>query len=148
MAQAIPAAETHLPQALEAFDFGGPVSEAVRYGEGHINDTFCVTNQAGTRYILQRISADAFKRPDELMENILGVTEYLGREVRRAGGDRSREALEVLRTRSGEPFFSDSAGGAWRVYPYVEGTVCCQTAETPELFAAAGRAFGRFQRLL
>ena len=148
MAQAIPAAETHLPQALEAFDFGGPVSEAVRYGEGHINDTFCVTNQAGTRYILQRISADAFKRPDELMENILGVTEYLGREVRRAGGDRSREALEVLRTRSGEPFLSDSAGGAWRVYPYVEGTVCCQTAETPELFAAAGRAFGRFQRLL
>ena len=148
MEQAIPMAEEYLAEALAAFDFGAPVSEAVRYGEGHINDTFCVTTQAGTRYILQRISAAAFKRPEELMENIIGVTEYLGREIRRAGGDRSREALEVLRPRSGEAFFSDGAGCAWRVYPYVEGTVCCQTAETPELFAAAGRAFGRFQRLL
>ena len=33
-------------------------------------------------------------------------------------------------------------------YPFVEGTVCYETAETPELFAASGRAFGRFQRLL
>ncbi len=30
----------------------------------------------------------------------------------------------------------------------MEGTVCYETAETPELFAASGRAFGRFQRLL
>jgi len=34
------------------------------------------------------------------------------------------------------------------VFPFVEGTVCYQAAETPELFAASGRAFGRFQRLL
>ena len=48
----------------------------------------------------------------------------------------------------GEPFFTDSAGGAWRVYPFVERTVCYQSAESAELFAASGRAFGRFQRLL
>ena len=30
----------------------------------------------------------------------------------------------------------------------MEGTVCHQAADTPELFAASGRAFGRFQRLL
>ena len=34
------------------------------------------------------------------------------------------------------------------MYPFVEDTVCCQTAETPELFAASGRAFGQFQKLL
>jgi hypothetical protein len=34
------------------------------------------------------------------------------------------------------------------VYPFVEDTICYQTAETPELFAASGRAFGHFQRLL
>ena len=82
------------------------------------------------------------------MENIIGVTDYLGREIEKNGGDRSREALEVLRTRNGKPYYTDEAGGAWRVYPFIERTICCQSAETPELFAASGRAFGRFQRLL
>ena len=145
-------AEDRLGEALAAFDFGAPVVGAVRYGAGHINDTFCVHTQPADRpccrFILQRISAAAFKRPDQLMENIVGVTEYLSRQLRESGGDPDRETLQVLSTRDGRPFFTDSDGGAWRVYPFVEGTVCCQTAETPELFAASGRAFGRFQRLL
>ena len=39
MEQKIPAAEERLSEALAAFDFGAPVVGAVRYGEGHINDT-------------------------------------------------------------------------------------------------------------
>ena len=42
----------------------------------------------------------------------------------------------------------DSEGGPWRLYPFVEHTICYQSAETPALFAASGRAFGRFQKLL
>ena len=145
-------AEERLQEVLAAFDYGAPVVGALRYGQGHINDTFVVHTQPEDRrcrrFILQRMSAAAFKRPDELMENIIGVTEYLGREIENHGGDRDREAMRVLRPRSGQPFFTDSAGGAWRVYPFVEGTVCYQSAESAELFAASGRAFGRFQRLL
>ena len=145
-------AEERIQEALAAFDFGAPVVGALRYGQGHINDTFVVHTQPEDRccrrFILQRMSAAAFKHPDELMENIIGVTEYLGREIAKHGGDRSREAMEVLRPRNGESFFTDSAGGAWRVYPFVERTICYQSAESEELFAASGRAFGRFQRLL
>ena len=145
-------AETYLGEVLGAFDFGAPVVGAIRFGQGHINDTFVVHTQPEDvccrRFILQRMSPAAFKRPDQLMENIIGVTEYLGQEVSRSGGDRSREALEVIRPKNGEPYYTDQGGGAWRLYPFVEGTICYQTAETPELFAASGRAFGRFQRLL
>ena len=145
-------AEAYLSEVLEAFDFGAVVVGAVRFGQGHINDTFVVhtqpENECCRRYILQRMSSAAFKRPDQLMENIIGVTEYLGREVEKTGGSREREAMRVIRPRSGEPYYTDSDGGAWRVYPFVEDTVCYQSAETPELFAASGRAFGRFQRLL
>ena len=145
-------AEQTLQEVLNAFDFGAPVVGAIRYGQGHINDTFCVHTQPEDaccrRFILQRMSAAAFKRPDQLMENIIGVTEYLGREVERRGGDRSREAMKVVRPKNGEPYYTDSQGGAWRLYPFVEGTVCHQAADTPELFAASGRAFGRFQQLL
>ncbi len=145
-------AETMLQEVLAAFDFGAPVVGALRFGQGHINDTFVVHTQpedaSCRRFILQRMSAAAFKRPDQLMENIMGVTEYLGREIESRGGDREREALRVIRPRNGEPYYTDSANGAWRVYPFVEDTICYQAAETPELFAASGRAFGRFQRLL
>ncbi len=145
-------AEQTLQEALGAFDFGAPVVGAIRYGCGHINDTFVVHTQPEDRccrrFILQRMSSAAFKRPDQLMENIIGVTEFLGREIEKHNGDRSREAMEVVRPKSGQDYYTDSQGGAWRVYPFVEGTVCHQAADTPELFAASGRAFGRFQRLL
>ena len=145
-------AEEYISEVLQAFDFGAPVVGAVRYGQGHINDTFVVHTQPEhiccRRFILQRISAAAFHHPDQLMENITGVTEFLGREIEKNGGDREREAMRVVRTRTGGTYYTDSAGSAWRLYPFVEGTVCYQMAETPELFAASGRAFGRFQRLL
>ena len=140
-------AERTLQEALAAFDFGVRTPQAVRYGEGHINDTFLV--DVGTeRFILQRVSSAAFKEPDKLMENIVNVTDYLSREIQRQGGSPRRETLTVIRTCQGENSFTDSEGGVWRVFPFVEGTVCYQAAETPQLFAASGRAFGRFQRLL
>lgn len=145
-------AENLLSEVLAAFDFGNPVVGAVRYGHGHINDTFCVHTQpqddSCIAFILQRMSSAAFKNPDQLMSNVLGVTEYLGEKITRVGGDRSREAIEVRRTRTGAPYYTDSEGGAWRVYPFIRDIHCYQTADTPELFAASGRAFGRFQRML
>jgi len=145
-------AEAVLNEVLGAYDFGAPVVGAMRYGCGHINDTFCVHTQPVDDccdcFILQRMSAAAFKHPDQLMANIVGVTDYLGEKITQAGGDRSREAMEVIRTRKGEDYYTDSQGGAWRVFPFVDNTYCYQTAETPELFAASGRAFGKFQRML
>ena len=145
-------AEQFLQDALAAFDFGGEVVGAVRYGSGHINDTFCVHTQPGEgpcrRFILQRISAAAFHHPDQVMANIASVTAFLRRAIAEAGGDPSREPMTVLPSRDGRSFYSDSEGGAWRVYPFIENTVCLQAAETPELFAASARTFGRFQRML
>ncbi len=145
-------AENRISEALAAYDFAGGVVGTMRYGKGHINDTFCVYTQTEegdcVRYILQRMSAAAFHRPDRLMQNIVGVTDYLRREIAQSGGDTARETMTVLRTRAGETFFTDSAGGAWRVYPFIEQTRCLQTAETPRLFYASAKAFGRFQRML
>ena len=59
-------AEETLAEALTGFDFGGQIVGAVRYGKGHINDTFCVytQNEEGdcVRFILQRINTDTFFR--------------------------------------------------------------------------------------
>lgn len=145
-------AEQFLQDALNAFDFGGQVVGAVRYGSGHINDTFCVHTQPGEdpcrRFILQRISSAAFHHPEQVMANIVGVTSYLGKVIAEAGGDPTRETMCVYATKDGKNFYTDPEGGAWRVYPFIEDTKCLQSAETPELFAASARAFGRFQQML
>ena len=146
-------AEKYLQNALDAFDFGGgEVVGAVRYGKGHINDTFCVHTQPGEnpcrRFILQRISSGAFHHPEQLMANIVGVTSYLSKEIAAAGGDPTRETMQVCLTKDGKSFYADEEGGAWRVYPFIEDTICLQAAETPELFEASAFAFGNFQRML
>ena len=111
-------AEHFLQDALAAFDFGGEIVGAVRYGSGHINDTFCVHTQPGEdpcrRFILQRISAAAFHHPDQVMSNIPGVTAYLAKAIAAAGGDPSRGTMTVVPTRGGESFSTDSRGGARR----------------------------------
>ena len=74
-------AENTLSEVLAAYAFAGEVVGAARFGQGHINDTFCVYTQTAegdcVRYILQRMSAAAFKHPDQLMQNIVCVTDYL-----------------------------------------------------------------------
>ena len=139
-----------LEKALEAFDFGGQVVTCERFGGGHINDTFCVEISAGDccRYILQRISSVAFKKPDELMENVVNVTEYLRTIIAENGGDTSRETMTVLRTKDGATHYCDENGDAWRVITFVENTVCLQCVTSPEEFYASARAFGNFQHLL
>ena len=147
----IPENEAVLHEVIAAYDFPETLLGVVRYGSGHINDTFCVVCQPqegkAIRYILQGLSLAAFPRQDELMENFIGVTSYLRKKIEAAGGDVMRETLNLIPTRDGKPYYTDATGKAWRLTHYVEGTVCLQKA-TPELFEASARAFGHFQWLL
>ena len=97
-------AEKLLNEALSAFDFGGTLVGAVRYGSGHINDTFVVHTQPGEepcrRFILQRISSAAFKHPEQVMANIAGVTSFLGKKIAEAGGEHAAALRAYLTTRA------------------------------------------------
>ena len=78
----------------------------------------------------------------------MGVTDYLRGIIEKNGGDIARETMTVQRTKEGKNYYRDSQGGCWRVYPFVEGTVCLQAVEDPEQFYQSAVAFGNFQRLL
>lgn len=140
-----------LPTVLDAYELPATVLGAVRYGEGHINDTFCVVCQPregdAVRFILQGMSLAAFPHPQELMENFVGITAYLRAQIIARGGDPLRETLSLVKTKDGKDYFTDETGKVWRVMPFIEGTDCFQSA-TPELFEASARAFGRFQYML
>ena len=117
-----------------------------RYGNGHINDTFLVI--AGKRFIMQRMNTSIFTRPVELMANIVGVTEYIRDQARKAGGDVERASLVVVKTLNGEDYFCDSNGLYWRVYEFCERTITRERVENAEDFYTCGKAFGQFQQML
>lgn len=146
-----PEGDSVIAQILAAYVLPGTVADVARHGKGHINDTFCVvckTPEGGTaRFILQRLSQAAFPHPEEVMENFVGITSYLRREILAEGGDPLRETLSLVKTGDGADFVTDAEGRAWRLMPFIENAECYQSA-TPELFAASGRAFGRFQYML
>ena len=147
----IPDKDPIVQEVLSAYDFPATLMGAVRYGQGHINDTFCVICQPqegdAIRFILQGLSSAAFPHPEELMENFIGITSYLRDKVVAQGGDPMRETLSLVNTKDGKPFYTDSNGKVWRLTPFIENTDCFQSA-TPELFEASARAFGRFQFML
>lgn len=144
-----PVTQELLRQAAAAFAFDRPAGEAERFGAGHINDTFAVwAADRSKRWILQRINTDTFTDPAGLMENVTGVTAYLRRQIIERGGDPDRETLNVIPTLDGKPYYTDTEGGAWRAYIFVEGTVCLQKVENEQDFYTAAETFGNFQNQL
>ena len=116
------------------------------YGNGHINDTYIANSEP--KYILQRINSAIFKKPEEVMANIVAVTEFLRKKIIAAGGDPERETLNVIKTVDGKSFYKTDDGNYFRMYKYVERAVGYEMVESPEQFYQAARAFGRFQNML
>ena len=137
------------PAALEAVpEFFDDLPESVEpYGNGHINTTFLVvTNEK--RYILQRVNSNVFKRPHEVMKNILGVTSHIRKKCEAQGLDASRATLTVVNTKSGKPYFDSSDGMCWRLYEFVENTLAPETVSCAQDFYNCAYAFGMFQQQL
>lgn len=84
-------------QAAQQFGQVGAIKSIRPYGSGHINDTFLV--EGDRNCILQRMNRSIFQKPEEVMENILGVTTFLKQKIAQAGGDTERETLTVIPTK-------------------------------------------------
>ena len=138
----------NLEDAIYAFPFHEQCCFAKPFGSGHINDTYALyfsqQEKEVPKYILQRLNTNVFTRPDEVMQNIFGVTEYLRRQILAEGGDADRETLNYLKTKNGKFSYIDSEGQPWRCYRFVENSFCYQKAESPELFYQSALAFGHF----
>ena len=142
-----------LEDAVYAFGFGTNCSYVKPFGEGHINETYAVympeqDGQDVPRYVLQRINTNVFKNPDQVMDNICGVTEYLRNVIRQDGGDLDRETLSYIKTKDGESYFEDDNGQPWRCLHYVPNSVCYQQVERPEQFYQSALSFGHFLKQL
>ena len=134
-------------EVISKFDFDGTFEECIPFGSGHINDTFRLTyNTAeGVKYyILQRMNKSVFSNPEELMENVKGVTSWLRKKILEHGGDVERETLNLVSDKEGHPYYKDSMGEYWRVYLFIENATCFDLVENENDFYQSAVAFGHF----
>lgn len=120
--------------------------EPSAYGNGHINDTYIV--HAEEDYILQRINKNVFTDPPTVMENIVGITEFLRKKVIESGGDPEREILNLIPTLDGKYYYMSDDGEYYRVYKFISGAKSYDTVDDPSRLYHAAKAFGKFQNLL
>ncbi len=118
-------------------------------GCGHINSTYKVELKgANGEYsvVLQKINTNIFEDYKGLMNNIVGVTEYLRARLS-PEEDPMRAVMKVIPTLDGKSY-AEFDGAVWRLYVYVTDTTTYQQIEKPEDFYNCGFAFGDFQERL
>lgn len=142
----------NLRETAALFDVRADFVSGSPYGNGHINDTFCVSfDQAGlqrVRYIFQRINTRVFQKPQQLMENISRVTRHsLANLLDEKHPEAHRRTLTCIPAVDGKPYAVDADGHYWRVYPFIERATGHDVLETNEQAFQAAKAFGNFQKL-
>ena len=132
-----------LKQILNAFSLDAEPIICERFGHGHINETYIALTDTGRRYILQKINNRVFSDVPALMENIAAVTAHLRSQISDPDG-----VLTLVPTREGGSFLEAEDGTFWRMYDFVDHSLCLQAPETAEDFYQSAVAFGNFQQQL
>lgn len=139
-----------LLEVCRIFGIEGDLTEVEVMRDGHINTTYVVFfNENGKikKYLVQGINTHVFKKPDELMDNIVGVTTYLREKIQENGGDPDRETLTFLPAKDGKYFYYYDEK-CWRIYHFIDSSYTINIIKNPSVFENAGKSFGLFQKNL
>lgn len=132
--------EKILKEIANKFQIADNLISVVPYGEGHINTTYLLTCK-DKRYIMQKINTTLFSETDRLMNNIMLVTEHIRKNYP------DEVTLTLVYTLDNKPFF-ECEYGAFRIYDFIENSVCLQTVSNPNEFYQSALTFGKFLNML
>ncbi|MBR4889270.1 MAG: aminoglycoside phosphotransferase family protein, partial [Clostridia bacterium] len=118
-------------------------STVVRYGGGHINETYLVTTP-DEKLILQKLNTYVFKTPVDVMTNLEKISAFLYERVSARGGDVNRELLNIVPTAEGK-IYVENEDGFWRMVKFIDNTETYDVIENPSMFEECAIAFGGFQ---
>ena len=132
-----------MKEAIFHFPTDGTPIRCEQIKSGHINETSLITTDNGTRYILQWINQYVFPNVNALMNNMAAISAY------RAKREKGKMAMiRYIDTLDGLSYYDDGRGGCWRIYRFVDHSICVQRPESLEDFYECARAFGHFQYVL
>ena len=132
-----------MKEAVYHFPIDGNPISCEQIKSGHINETFLITTDRGRKYILQWINQYVFPNVNALMNNMSAISSFL-----RNNEQSGMAMISYIDTLDGRTYYDDGKGGAWRIYSFVDNSVCHQNCESEEDFYESARAFGGFQYAL
>ena len=126
-----------IKEIVSHFRIKGKFINFVPYGNGHINHSYLVTTTK-SQYIVQHINTKVFKNIDELMENVVLITDYLrSKNVR---------TLNFVKTKDNKYLYKEK--GCYRIYDYISEGIAFEQVKNKKMFKNLGNAFGEFQKNL
>ena len=135
---------TDLLQVGTQFKIAGKPFSCEAYGTGHIHGTYLL--KAGdksqpSKYILQFLNIDVFKKPEAVQDNILRILTYLDEKT-----DKNSELqnLEIIKTLDEKSIYIDGFGNHWRCFDYIGNSVTLETVQNPDQAFEGGKSFGLF----
>lgn len=131
-----------MAKVLHSYNFANEITSIQKYGYGRINKTWLVETASG-KFILQKINNELFKNIPKLMNNIIMITEHL----KTKNQNNSRSVLSIINNKHNKPFTKINHE-YFRVYEYIDNSVCYQTSKNYETIKKLGFAFGDFQKNL
>ncbi len=143
--------EAKIEEMFESFGIDGKIKDYKIFKSGHINTTCKVTIEndgVEKDYVLQKINKNVFKEPEEVMENIKGVTYFIKRKLINAGISPNRRVLNFMKTPFGDYYSLDENGDYWRIYEFIDKSVTFDSTNSLAVLRETGKAFGEFQRQL
>lgn len=139
---------------LDNYNIKGKLINIKEDNTGNINKTYIITfinNDIEYKYLVQQINTNVFNDPYILMENILGVTNYL-KEQMILNNDNNHKVLEIIKTKDNNPmcYIYDDKGikKYYRIYKYIDNSISYDKSFNKDIVYNTGKAFGNFQKLL
>ncbi len=137
----------NLNKIISKFDIKETIKTINPYGNGHINFTYLVETVTlcgyDKRYILQAVNKNVFPDGEGLMSNVEKVIKFL-----KASGADARGVMSLVAATDGHYYHIDEEGNCWRVYDFIEDSICLDRVESTDDFYECGYGFGNFQKLL
>ena len=132
-----------MKEAIFHFPTDGKPCEIEQIKSGHIHETYLITTDTGSQYILQWINQYVFPNVNAIMNNMRAISGFLMETMHG-----KMPMIHYLMTKEGQTYYDDGLGGAWRAYRYVDNSICLQRPDSLEDFYECARAFGHFQYAL
>ena len=143
--------EHDLKKLYECFAADGTYLSGESFGSGHIHETYHIKTAEKDKddYILQKLNNKIFRNIPELQNNIERVTIHLlGKISVIPGSDIKRQCLQLIPSRDGNSWITDSYGNYWRMFIFIRNHKSYDIVDSPEKAFEGGKAIGRFQALL
>jgi len=140
-----------LEELINKFKVNGEIVDVSCCDVGNINRTYIVSildKDEVKKYILQKINTTVFHEPYLLMQNIENVTNYCKEYLKENNEDYERGTLSVIGTKDNGNVFRTEEDEYYRMYNFVSDTKTYNKPENIDMFYNAGKAFGRFVKML